>query len=142
MYKNILLSVDLTDSSSWRNALPFAVEYCQAMGATLHLMTVVPDYGMTVVGQFFPEDYEKKAIVQARHELRELSTAHVPAGVEVLHIVAYGTIYQEILNAAKSVNADLIVIASHRPELKDYLIGPNAARVMRHANRSVLVVRD
>ncbi len=45
MYKNILLSVDLTDSSSWRNALPFAVEYCQAMGATLHLMTVVPDYG-------------------------------------------------------------------------------------------------
>ena len=142
MYKNILLSVDLTDSSSWRNALPFAVEYCQAMGATLHLMTVVPDYGMTVVGQFFPEDYEKKAIVQARHELRELSTAHVPAGVEVLHIVAYGTIYQEILNAAKSVNADLIVIASHRPEFKDYLIGPNAARVMRHANRSVLVVRD
>ena len=142
MFKNILLSVDLTDSTSWRKALPFAAEYCQAMGATLHLMTVVPDYGMTVVGQFFPEDYEKKAIVQARHELRELATAHVPAGVEVQHIVAHGTIYQEILNAAKSVNADLIVIASHRPELKDYLIGPNAARVMRHAHRSVLVVRD
>ncbi len=33
-------------------------------------------------------------------------------------------------------------IGSHRPELKDYLLGPNAARVVRHANCSVLVVRD
>ena len=36
---------------------------------------------------------------------------------------------------------DLIVMASHRPELKDYLIGPNAARVVRHADCSVQVVR-
>ena len=108
---------------------------CRSPTAEGVFRAVVEENGMTVVGQFFPEDYEKKAIVQARHELRELSTAHVPAGVEVLHIVAYGTIYQEILNAAKSVNADLIVIASHRPEFKDYLIGPNAARVVRHARR-------
>jgi nucleotide-binding universal stress UspA family protein len=26
--------------------------------------------------------------------------------------------------------------------LKDYLLGPNAAKVVRHSNRSVLVVRD
>ncbi len=30
--------------------------------------------------------------------------------------------------------AERIVIASHRPELRDYPLGPNAARVMRHAN--------
>jgi nucleotide-binding universal stress UspA family protein len=36
----------------------------------------------------------------------------------------------------------VIVLASHRPELKDYLLGPNAARVVRHAKCSVLVVRD
>ena len=39
-------------------------------------------------------------------------------------------------------NIDLIIMASHRPELQDYLLGPNAARVVRHANCSVLVVRD
>jgi len=33
------------------------------------------------------------------------------------------------------------VLASHRPDLKDYLLGPNAARVVRHADRSVFVVR-
>ena len=43
---------------------------------------------------------------------------------------------------ADETNADLIVMASHRPELKDFLLGPNAARVVRHANCSVLVVRE
>ncbi len=42
----------------------------------------------------------------------------------------------------EEVGAERIVMASHRPELRDTLIGPNAARVMRHANASVLVVRE
>jgi nucleotide-binding universal stress UspA family protein len=33
-------------------------------------------------------------------------------------------------------------MGSHRPNMSDYLIGPNAARVVRHAPVSVLVVRD
>ena len=49
--------------------------------------------------------------------------------------------YEVILAVAKGIDADLIVMASHRPELKDYLLGPNAARVVRHADQSVLVVR-
>ena len=142
MYENILLTVDLTDETSWRKALPAAVEYCRAFGATLHLLSVVPDFGMTVVAQFFPRDYEQGAIEQAETELRNLSAKHVPAGTEVRHIVAHGTIYQEILNAAEKIGADLIVMASHRPALEDYLLGPNAARVVRHAGCSVLVVRD
>ena len=36
----------------------------------------------------------------------------------------------------------LIVMGSHHPELKDYLLGPNAAKVMRHADCSVMVVRE
>ncbi len=35
----------------------------------------------------------------------------------------------------------MIVMASHRPEMSDYLLGPNAARVVRHARRSVSVIR-
>jgi nucleotide-binding universal stress UspA family protein len=66
----------------------------------------------------------------------------VPEEVKVQHIVAQGTIYHEIIQAAEQVDADLIVMASHRPELEDYLIGPNATRVVRHCNRSVLVVRN
>ena len=55
--------------------------------------------------------------------------------------VGHGTVYEEILHAAKRIDADLIVMAAHRPGQADYLLGPNAARVVRHAECSVLVVR-
>jgi nucleotide-binding universal stress UspA family protein len=141
MYKYILLAVDLNDDSSWEKALPEASEYCAAFGATLHMMAVVPDFVLPSVAQFFPEDFKDKAIAQATKELEALAGRAVPKGVTVECSVGYGTIYSEILRVAKDKGADLIVMASHRPALKDYLLGPNAARVVRHANCSVLVVR-
>ena len=49
---------------------------------------------------------------------------------------------ETIVTSARDLSANLIVMGSHRPELQDYLLGPNAARVVRHAACSVLVVRD
>ena len=72
----------------------------------------------------------------------DASSTSPPNDVTIQHIVGHGSIYQEILSCAKKIGADLIVMASHRPELEDYLIGPNASRVTRHANCSVMVVRD
>jgi nucleotide-binding universal stress UspA family protein len=142
MYKNILLSVDLNEESSWAKALPTAVEYARAFGATLHVLTVVPDYGMTVVAQYFPPDFEAKALGESRARLKALIDKQVPEGLAVEALVARGTVYDEIMKTADDLDADLIVMASHRPELKDYLLGPNAARVVRHSERSVLVVRN
>ncbi len=56
--------------------------------------------------------------------------------------VADGTIYVGILDLAANIEADLIIMASHRPEMRDYLLGANAAKVVRHAKCSVMVVRD
>jgi len=36
---------------------------------------------------------------------------------------------------------DLIVIASHRPGLKDYFLGSTAGRVVRHSPCAVHVIR-
>jgi nucleotide-binding universal stress UspA family protein len=141
MYNDILLPIDLNEESSWQKALPTAVEYCKAFGATLHVMNVVPDFGMSVVGSYFPDDFEQKTREAAREQLHQFVRQNVPEGVKVQHIVGYGTAYDEILRVAREIKADLIVLASHRPELKDYLIGPTAARVVRHFEGSVLVVR-
>ena len=141
MYKIVLLTVDLNDESSWEKALPTAVEYCKAFGSVLHVLTVVPDFGMAVVAQFFPENYRERALAQAEEDLGAFVGAHVPSDVRSAPIVGYGTVYEEIMRTAREIDADLIVMAAHRPELKDYLIGPNAARVVRHSARSVLVVR-
>ncbi len=142
MYRDILLPVDLADSSSWRAALPVALTLCRSFGARLHVVSVVPDFGMAIVGQYFPESFEKEMIEETRKALHAFVGEHVPADVPVQHVVAHGTVYQEILRAAHDTGVDLIVIASHRPELRDYLLGPNAARVVRHAGMSVLVVRE
>ena len=46
-----------------------------------------------------------------------------------------------ILELAKKIPAHMIIIASHRPDITTYLLGSNAAAVVRHAECSVLVVR-
>lgn len=141
MYKHILLPVDLEDAASSGGARDVAVEYAQSFGATLHVMTVVPDFGMSVVGSFFPDDFAEKALAETAKRLDAYTAEHVPDGVKVQHIVAHGRIYDEIIKAAESGGIDLIVMSAHRPDIGDYLLGPNAARVARHADQSVLIVR-
>jgi nucleotide-binding universal stress UspA family protein len=142
MFRNILVPVDLSDKHSWRKALPAAIAMGEAFGAKLHVITVVPEFGLPIVGQYFPEGYEEKVRQQAAKQLKAFVAEQVPDAVPTRRIVAEGKIYREILNAAKSIEADLIVMGSHHPELKDYLLGPNAAKVVRHADCSVLVVRE
>ena len=141
MYRTILLPVDLSDEHSWSRALPTAVQLAKTFGAGLHVMTVVPSFGLPMVGQYFPEGFEAKMRAEAAKHLEEFCAAHLPEDLSAQRIVAEGKIYQEILRAAASIKADLIVMGSHRPELRDYLLGPNAARVVRHAPCSVMVVR-
>ena len=141
MYEHILLPVDLGNESSWVKALPTAIEYCGAFGAMLHVMTVMPDFGSPMVAQFFPTDHEDKMMETANHVLHKFVADRVPDSIMVQHIVADGTIYKTIIETADQIGADLIIMASHRPELQDYLLGPNAARVVRHSTKSVLVVR-
>lgn len=141
MFKNILFPVDLEQPSSWSKALPMAIDYCHAFKSCLHVLTVVPDYGMSLVGQFFPRTHEKRVMKAASDRLHAFVAEHVPTHIRVQHIIAQGTVYEVILSIAKEIDADLIIMTAHRPELRDYLLGPNASRVVRHADQSVLVVR-
>jgi len=144
MFNEILVPIDLDEESSWSKALPTAVEMCRKFGQKIHLMTVLPTYGMSIVGGFFPKDFEKKAFAAATEKLAAFAKEHVPDDVPVDCIVAKGTIYEEIVNARAKLGdaCDLIVMASHRPKLEDYLLGPNAARVLRHSRVTVMVVRE
>jgi len=142
MYKDILLPIDLGEESSWRKALPLAVELGKSFGARLHIMTVLPDYSFHFVAQYFPAGYEDKMIKAADERLRAFVHEHVPGDVQVQIIVAHGSIYREIIRAADEIGADLILMASHTPGVSDFLIGPNAEKVLHHYKRSVLVVRE
>ncbi len=142
MFKEILLPVDIGNKDTQTKAVSTAVAIARAFSARLHVMTIVPDFGMSIVGSFFPASYEEKALKEADKRLHAFVKEVIPSDVAVQHIVAHGTIYEEILRFAKKSKIDMIIMASHRPELQDYLLGPNAARVVRHASCSVTVVRD
>lgn len=142
MFKNILLPVDLDHPESWQKALPAALEIA-AEGAALHLMTVVPDFGMSLVSNFFPEDFEKQALSEAKQRLSALVTAQIPAGTPVEIHLAHGATAERILQMAQKLGADLIVMASHEPDqVRDFLVGSNADRIVSNSPISVLVVRD
>ena len=142
MFKSVLLPIDLSQESSWKEAIPVAVNMAKESGAKLQVLTVIPDYGMAVVGSFFPADYAQNALAETEKQLAEFVSKHFAADANVEGHVKHGTIYKEIIQSADDLNCDLIVLASHRPETKDYLLGPNAARVARHAGQSVFVVRN
>ncbi len=141
MYKTILLPIDLAQESSWKKALPVAVSLSETYGAALHIVNVIPEFSQGMVRQYFPEDYEEK-VEQGAHANMQTFLAEHLADRQVTSHVVRGPIYQRIIQTAEKIGADLIVMGSHRPELADYLIGPNAARVVRHTPCSVMVVRE
>jgi nucleotide-binding universal stress UspA family protein len=143
MFATVLLAVDLAHEASWRKALPAAAEIARRGGGKLHVVAVAPDFAATLVGGFFPEDFEAKALAHVAEELAAFVAAHGPKDVPVETHAVHGHVAEEILRVAKESGAELIVMASHQPnQLREFFIGSNADRVVRHSPVSVLVVRD
>jgi nucleotide-binding universal stress UspA family protein len=141
MYKDILFTVDLGHEETWRKALPVALATAKASNAQLHVMSVVPEVAVPALMQAGPYDYEAKLVPEAKAALDKFVREQVPADVQVSQIVTYGTIYREILRVSDAIPADLIVMAAHRPQVGDFLIGSNAERVSRRAKCTVMLVR-
>lgn len=143
MTKTILCAVDITRPDEEKEVLTTAAKLAAVDGGQLDVITVVPDFGMSVVGAYFQDHHVKSAKNDAGDILKKMTKDILgdEADAKVRHIVAMGTVYEEVLRAAKIGKSDLIVIGAHRPDLKDYLLGPNAARVVRHSTCSVYVVR-
>lgn len=141
MFQTILVAVDLNDRDSAARVVSAALRLAAPEPSALHLLNVVPDSGMAMVGNLLPPDLAQSAMTEAKSALERFA-AEVMPGPETaaLHVVQ-GTIYDQILRTARDIGADTIVVGANRPELADYLIGPNATRVARHADQSVLVVR-
>ncbi len=142
MFRKILLALDLGDPNSVDRILPVAEEMAERNNAELHVLTVIPNYSMPIVGSFFPDDFEQNAVRTAQQKLTEVLNSRAANPAATKGHVAHGAIYEEIIKSADALGCDLIIMEAHRPELKDFLLGPNAARVVRHARQSIFVVRS
>ncbi len=149
MTEKVLVPIDLADQETGRKTIAEGVIQARARDAQLIVMTVVPDlmsgldFRYAIRGEMGgSEDYDLKVIVrEALQRLNEIVAEETPSGMKVETIARHGTAYEEILNVAKKIGATQIVMGAHRPSLADYLIGPTTARVVRHAECSVNVLR-
>lgn len=141
MYKQILVPVDLADAELAKPAIATAVSMAKASGGSVRLVNVMP---MTPVmlAEYVPPDFDTQ---QRKIAEDALSIIARECGLDAPHVswaVCQGGIYHEVLEQAKAINADLIVMSSHRPAMRTYFLGSNAGHVVRYAKCSVLVVRN
>ena len=136
MYKSILLPIDLSEMERGRSMIDVARKL-SGKDARIRLLNVSADVPAFVAAQV-PQEVFKTAMSAARETLEDLIAA---AGIKADAEVRSGKPGSTILTSADECGADLIIIGSHKPGLEDYFLGSTAARVVRHAKCSVLVMR-
>lgn len=140
MFRNVIVAIDTLEPSSWAKSLPVAADLAKAHGARLTLATVVSNTEAVVQAEWSTIAF--RTLVDAAHVHLASLIDRFPDIADAKIEVGSGNVWREIVQIAGEAEADLIVLASHRPGMKDYLIGANAVHVVRHAPCSVLVVRD
>jgi nucleotide-binding universal stress UspA family protein len=137
------LLVALDGSPRAPGVLKIAVDQARATGAEIVLFrsvgipTDLPPSAMAMS----PANVLSVLEQQARTELTDLARSLVPKDVPWEVRVETSTAWQAICRAAQVIDASLIVIGSHGYGALDRVLGTTAARVVNHADRSVLVVR-
>jgi universal stress protein F len=144
MYRKILVPIDLADQELAKPAVATAMMMAEPSDATIRFINVLP-LTPVMLAEYVPPDFEVQQRKAAEDALAIVVKETGLPPERVSSTVRQGGIYQEILEEAGSVGADLIVMSSHRPQrhaVRTYFLGSNAGHVVRYAKCSVLVVRN
>ncbi|MEM6987306.1 MAG: universal stress protein [Pseudomonadota bacterium] len=136
MYRSILIPIDLANATNVDPLVNHASEYASS-DAKIVLLNVVEDIPSWAQIEL-PRGTLDKSVQSAVESLNALAAS---VSIDVEAEVRVGHPYKTILEMAKEIDAELIIVASHKPDLQDYFLGSTAAKVVRHATCSVLVVR-
>jgi nucleotide-binding universal stress UspA family protein len=136
---SVLVAYDFGETS--QKALIYGQNLTRSFGGRLHVVHVA-DVIATTASQFYPEhpgDPEMRAEALALKHLRAL----VPDDRATLAVRIAGSPANAIVEYARSIHADVIVIGTHgRDGVSRLLMGSVAEHVVRHAPCPVLVVRS
>lgn len=140
--KKILFPTDFSEYADY--ARPYAVELAKKFGSKITVVHVVAaptyavSYEIAVDVVTVREELEKAA----EKRLNDVAAKIAADGIEVDTILEVGSGFVEIIAAARTSEADLIVIATHGwGAVKHLLLGSTAERVVRKAPCPVLTVR-
>ena len=140
--KTILVPVDFSGHS--RKALRYAAAFAEQFGARLTLLNISEPRMYAPEFAAVPLVMERDAeLATRRKQLKALARESIEPRLLEKTLVRSGTPFHEITEAARTLRADLIILATHGyTGVKRVLLGSTAERVVRHAPCPVLVVRE
>ena len=138
--KNFLVALDGSERA--REVLVAARALAESSNGKLVLLRAVTvPIGVPAGAYAFPPDnLEVLLLREAQREL-DAFAAELPPSIVGGTRVELGSPWRAICDAAREARVDLIVIGSHGYGGLDRLLGTTAAKVVNHADCSVLVVR-
>lgn len=145
MYKTILVPIDVSEDDLTELVISHVNELQKISGASVHFLAVTAPistyfrYGRTMIPTDFPDD-EKQAEAMAKELKQKIKLFSIPED-KIHSYSSIGSVKDCILDTAEKINADLIILGSRRPSMSTYLLGSNAASVVRYAKTSVMIIR-
>ncbi|UYV35803.1 universal stress protein [Rhodobacteraceae bacterium D3-12] len=137
MFSNIMVPVDLAHIDDLRRALDCAGDLARHYDAKITFVGVTAAAPSATAHD--PKEFQQKLTAFADKEGATFGVT-TKAHTVISHDPATD-LDNALLKATKETGADLVVMASHLPALKDYLWPSNGGKVAAHAACTVMVVR-
>jgi nucleotide-binding universal stress UspA family protein len=140
-FERIMLPLDFSEHGD--RALEYAVWFARMAGGTLHLVHVIANPADPM---WKPEEVPTWELVphsekKARELLEATARRFLPPDCPREYHVCQGDPHEKLIDVAKQIDADLIVMSTHgRGGVAHLMLGSVAARTVRHAPCPVFVV--
>jgi nucleotide-binding universal stress UspA family protein len=146
-YKTLLFATDFSEGAE--KAVDHARTLAVLTGARLHLLHIITelsDKRRKRVPADVIDTFIREVTKHAREDMQSFCDQHFAdaqtQGFELTHDVIVGTGYEDIVDEAISIKADLIIMGTHgRTGIEKVLVGSTAERVVRNSTIPVLTVR-
>jgi len=138
MFKHIMAPVDLAHLDRLESALETTADIAKHYGAKVTYVSASNATPGSIARN--PEEFREMlaAFAKEQGEKAELETSSHPL---ILHDEAVD-LDNALVHAAEELNADMVIMASHKPGFVDHFWSSNGGNVARHSNASVLIVRE
>jgi universal stress protein A len=141
LFRKVLCPIDFSEHSL--AALEIALKVVQQNDATLYLLNVAPTPAGAAGFQPVPLDPYPIVEKDRREQLEKLARERIPAAVRCETLVTSGDPAERVLETARGLSADLIVMGTHgRKGLGHLVLGSAAERVVRESPMPVLTTHS
>ncbi|CAL1329414.1 universal stress protein [Candidatus Providencia siddallii] len=142
MYKTILLPIDITEKTLTNKAITHTINLAKLSNSKIHLIYVLPiSLAITNTYTFGYSEIKDFTTKEAKKNIKKIIESINFPHNNISYTISFGIPRDEIINTAKNINADIIIIGSRHPNITTHLLGSTAASIVRYAKTSVLIIR-